>query len=72
MVKDHSDSEKGNPLPLTNHPSYIPRPLSHQLWSTGWNEKYLNGSTIRVRVEDLSHHEQTLNHRKIKTVSVLN
>ena len=22
-----------------------PRPLLHQLWSTGWNEKWLNGST---------------------------
>ena len=62
MVKDHSDSERGNPLPLYGlHISinskgsficiipqtgyYIPRPLLHQSWSTGWNEKKLNGST---------------------------
>ena len=62
MVKDHSDSEKGNPpaphrllfpinsknyfictIPHTG--SYIPRPLIHQSRSTGWNEKYRNGST---------------------------
>ena len=62
MVKDHSDSEKGNPLPphrlllsikskgsfictIPQAGKHIPRPLLHQLWSTGWNEKYLNGST---------------------------
>ena len=56
MVKDHSDSEKGNPLPphrlllsinskgsfictIPQTGSYIPRPLLHQSWSTGWNEK---------------------------------
>ena len=54
MVMDHSDSEKGNPLPphrlllLTarvllyapSHRQYnIPQPLLHQTWSTGWNEK---------------------------------
>ena len=56
MVKDHSDSEKGNPLPqhrllfpISSKGSficitpqtgyYIPQPLLHQLWSTGWNEK---------------------------------
>ena len=56
MVKDHSDSERGNPLPphgllfLINSKGYficivpqtgyhIPRPLLHQSWSTGWNEK---------------------------------
>ena len=56
MVKDHSDSEKGNPLlphrllfPINSKGSFIctipqtvwhiPRPLLHQLWSTGWNEK---------------------------------
>ena len=56
MVKDHSDSEKGNPLqphwlllsinskesfictiPQTGY--HIPRPLLHQSWSSGWNEK---------------------------------
>ena len=41
MVKDHSDSERGNPLP----PHGLLFPISrqdntyHQLWSTGWNEK---------------------------------
>ena len=56
MVKDHSDSERGNPLPphgllfpINNNGSFIctipqtgyhiPRPLLHQSWSTGWNEK---------------------------------
>ena len=56
MVKDNSDSEKGNPLPphrlllSINSKGYfictipqtgyhIPRPLLHQSWSTGWNEK---------------------------------
>ena len=58
MVKDHSDSERGNPLPphgllipissngsficiILQTGSYIPWPLLHQLWSTGWNEKFL-------------------------------
>ena len=46
MVKDHSDIERGNPLPphgllfpINSKGSFIctiPRPL----WSTGWNEKY--------------------------------
>ena len=26
---------------------YVPRPLLHQLWSTGWNEKNFNGSAMR-------------------------
>ena len=56
MVKDHSDSEKGNPLPphrlllsinskgsfictIPQTGYHIPRPLLHQSWSTGWNEK---------------------------------
>ena len=56
MVKDHSDSERGNPLPphgllfsinrkgsfictIPQTGYHIPRPLLHQLWSTGWNEK---------------------------------
>ena len=62
MVKDHSDSEKGNPLPphrllftinskgsfictIPQTGLHIPQPLLHQSWSTGWNEKYLNGFT---------------------------
>ena len=49
MVKDHSDSERGNPLqphrilfPINSKGSFIciiPRPLLHQSSSTGWNEK---------------------------------
>ena len=46
MVKDHSDSEKGNPLPphrlllsINRQDNTIPRPLLHQSWSTGRNEK---------------------------------
>ena len=56
MVKDHSDSEKGNPLPphrlllsinskgsficiIPQKGYHIPRPLLHQSWITGWNEK---------------------------------
>ena len=48
MVKDHSDSEKGNPLPPHRllFPINIPWPLLHQLWSTGWNEKSLWSSSI--------------------------
>ena len=50
MVKDHSDSEKGYPLPphrllfpINSEGSFIctiPQtgPLLHQSWSTGWNE----------------------------------
>ena len=50
MVKDHSDSERGNTLPphglLAERvhlyvPSHIPRPLLDQSWSTGWNENRL-------------------------------
>ena len=46
MVKDHSDSERGNLLqphrllfPIISKGSFIciiPRPLLHQSWSTGW------------------------------------
>ena len=39
---------------------YIPQPLLHQSWSTGWNKKSLNGSTMKDRCDDQSHHEQTL------------
>ena len=48
MVKDHSDSKRGNLLPPyrllfpnSGKGSFIcaiPRPLLHRLWSTGWNE----------------------------------
>ena len=63
MVKDHSDSEIGNPLPphrllfsSSSKGSFIciipqtgyhrPRPLLHQSWSTGWNEKYYQKDDI--------------------------
>ena len=36
---------------------HIPRPLLHQSWNAGWNEKLLNGSTMKDRSDDLSHHE---------------
>ena len=53
MVKDHSDSEKGNPLPphrlllsINSKGSFIctipqtgQHHLLHQSWSTGWNDK---------------------------------
>ena len=56
MVKYHTDSERGNPLPphgllfpiyskgsfictIPQTGLHIPRPLLHQSWSTGWNEK---------------------------------
>ena len=56
MVKDHSDSKRGNPLPphrlllsinskssfictIPQTGQHIPRPLLHQLWTTGWNGK---------------------------------
>ena len=39
---------------------HIPLPLLHQSWSTGWNEKYLNRSTIKDRPDDPSYHERTL------------
>ena len=72
MVKDHSDSEIGNPLsphgvlfPIRSKGSFIctipqtvshmPRPLLHQSWSTGWNEKQLNGSSMKDRSDDPSH-----------------
>ena len=56
MVKDHSDSEGGNLLPphgllflISSKGSFIyifRPPLLHQSWSTGWNEKLLNGFTM--------------------------
>ena len=56
MVKDHSDSERGNPLPphgllfpISSKFFHMHHPtdrithttaFAHQSWSTGWNEKY--------------------------------
>ena len=55
MVKDHSDSERGNPLP----PHGLLFPISSMgsfictiPQSTGWNEKLLNGSTPQDRSDD--------------------
>ena len=48
MVKDHSDSEKGNPLPphrlllSIDSKGFLYAPShrqDNQSWSTGWNEK---------------------------------
>ena len=48
MVKDHSDSERGNPLPrlyglfllISSKGSFIcATAFVHQSWSNGWNEK---------------------------------
>ena len=61
MLKTHSDSERGNPLPphgllfpISNKGSFIciiPRSLLHQSWSTGWNEKrcIMYGTSINIR-----------------------
>ena len=44
LVKDYSDSERGNPLPpLQSIEGQIPQLMLHQLWNTGWNEKKLSG-----------------------------
>ena len=63
MVKDHSDSLRGNPLPphrllfpFSSKGSFICT-IRQPLWSTGWNEKYLNGFTMKDRSDDPSHHE---------------
>ena len=70
MVKDHSDSEIGNPLP----PHGLLFPISSKGYficiipqkgyniprSTGWNEKKLNRSTMKDRSDDPSHHERML------------
>ena len=56
-----SISSKGSFICIIPQTGYhIPRPLLHQLWSTGWNEKYLNGSTMKDRSDGPSHHERTL------------
>ena len=39
---------------------HTPQPLVHQSWSTGWNEKWLNGSTMKDRSDDPSNHERKL------------
>ena len=63
-VKDHTDRERGNCFRLTARvllyasPQqtglHIRRPLLYQSWSTGWNEKELNGSTP-WRIDPMTH-----------------
>ena len=41
-------SSKGSFICTIQHTGYhLAQPLLYHLWSTGWNEKKLNGSTIR-------------------------
>ena len=74
MVNDHTDSERKLTAATwitlfdwqqgffyMHHPTnMITRHLLHQSRSTGWSEKYLNGSTMRDRSDDPSRHERTL------------
>ena len=77
MIKDHSDSERGNPLPplellfpiisnifICTIPQirYISIYLLYQSWSTDWNEKQLNGFTLRDRSDEPSHLKRTFYH----------
>ena len=62
MVKDYSDSKRGNPLLplyglLFSISSKVFFYMLHQLWSTGWNEKKLSGSTMKDWSDNPSHHE---------------
>ena len=41
---------------------YIPWPLLHQLWRTGWNKKKINGSIKIDLSENPVHHEKMLYH----------
>ena len=82
MVKDHSDSKRGNPqlphrlllsihskgsfictIPQTGY--HIPRPLLHQSWSTGWNEKYLKMRALSFcsSTPSQANHAHTSSHR---------
>ena len=72
MVKYHTDSERGKPLPPhwllfpINSKGFLYAP-SHRQDSTyrslcytsltGWNEKKLNGSNMKDQSDDPSHHE---------------
>ena len=71
LASDHSDSERGmlleqHGLLLINREDScictIPQTGLHQLWRTAWNEKWLNGSTMRDWSDDPSHHEWMLYH----------
>ena len=49
MVKDNADSERGNlllPHASSHRQDNIPWPLLHQLWRTGWNEKWVHEGLI--------------------------
>ena len=62
MVENHSDSERGNPLPpygllflistwvILYALSHIPRPWLHQSWSTGWNENAIYSQSLVAMV----------------------
>ena len=72
LVKDHSDSKRGNPL-LPKHGLLfsictkesvictIPEtlPLLYQSWSTEWNENYFTGSTMKDGADYPLHHAAT-------------
>ena len=69
MGKSDSCSERGNPLPERNGPLFSVSSKGYFIcaipqigwsYSTGWNVKYLNGTTMRDRSDDPSHHERTL------------
>ena len=52
LVKNHSDSERGNPLPPHGQTGYhIPRPLFTTRGALAWTKN---------RPDDTSHHERTL------------
>ena len=74
MVKIHLDSEGGNPphfsisckgyfihiIQQTRH--QLPQPFLHQLCCTGWNKKYLNGSTMVDRYNDQECTQHSVKH----------
>ena len=49
------------------------QPLLHQLWSTGWNEKQLNGSTMRDWSNDHHAMSSTIKnkHKMLKSIYVI-
>ena len=73
-ASDHSDSEETRCshmgysfhiaarvlLYALSHRQDIPWSLLHLWWSTGWNQKWLNESTMKDWSDDPSHHQQTL------------
>ena len=73
MVEDHSDSERGKPLPPhgllfpISSKGYLLEPRERitdkTACVTGWNEKQLNGYTMKDRPDNPSHHKRTLSPR---------